>query len=88
MIIIFSGFDVFVGKNHSHWKTDTFIAAYIGIPIYIALFLFWKIFKRTKWVNPADADIQSGKAALDAEDGNWPELVPRNIFEKIWFWIA
>jgi len=88
MIIIFSGFDVFVGKNHSHWKTDTFIAAYIGIPIYIALFLFWKIFKRTKWVNPADADIQSGKAALDAEDGDWPELVPRNIFEKIWFWIA
>ncbi|RFU29133.1 hypothetical protein B7463_g7206, partial [Scytalidium lignicola] len=88
IIIIFNGFNVFVGKNQSHWDVSTFLAAYIGIPIFFVLFGFWKIFKRTKWISPADADIQTGKAALDALDELWPELTPRNMIEKIWFWIA
>ena len=37
---------------------------------------------------PGEADITSGKAALDAEDSQWPELVPRNVFERFWFWLA
>ena len=61
-------------------------SAYIGIPIYFCLFFFWKIFKRTKWVNPAEADIFSGKAALDAV--HWPEKIPKNFAQKIWYWIA
>jgi amino acid transporter len=65
-----------------------FLAAYIGIPIFFAFYAFWKVFKRTHWISPHDADITTGKAALDAEDGQWPVLVPRNIFERIWFWIA
>jgi amino acid transporter len=65
-----------------------FLAAYIGIPIFFVLYAFWKILKRTPWVKPEDADITTGKAALDAEDGQWPEQHPRNIFERVWFWIA
>ncbi|KAG9243821.1 amino acid permease/ SLC12A domain-containing protein [Calycina marina] len=86
IIILFNGFDVFVGESHSHWDVSSFLAAYIGIPIFFTLYGFWKIFKRTKLQHPADADITSGKAALDAEV--WPEQNPRNIVEKIWFWIA
>jgi len=88
IIIVFNGFDVFVGKNHSHWSVTNFLTAYLGIPIFFVLYGFWKIFKRTPWIHPADADITTGKAALDAEDGQWPEQHPRNIFERIWFWIA
>ncbi|KAF7892336.1 uncharacterized protein EAF01_010416 [Botrytis porri] len=88
MIILFNGFDVFVGENHSHWNVTNFLTAYIGIPIFFLLYGFWKVFKRTKWIKSADADIFTGKAALDAEDDQWPDLEPRNIFEKIWFWIA
>ncbi|KAF8858960.1 hypothetical protein BDZ45DRAFT_590539 [Acephala macrosclerotiorum] len=88
MIILFNGFDVFVGKNHSHWSITNFLTAYIGIPIFFVLFVFWKVYKRTPFIHPADADITTGKAALDAEDGQWPELHPRNIFERVWFWIA
>jgi amino acid transporter len=69
-------------------RTSDFLAAYIGIPIFFVLYLFWKVFKRTHWIRPADADITTGKAALDAEDGYWPEQNPRNTFDKIWFWIA
>jgi amino acid transporter len=88
MIILFNGFDVFVGEHDSHWNITDFLAAYIGIPIFFLLFGFWKIFKRTEFHSAANADITTGKAALDAEDGQWPELIPRNIFERIWFWIA
>lgn len=83
MIIIFNGFYVF-----KPWVVDDFITAYVGIPIYFFLFLFWKIFKRTSWVPPSEADLHTGKAALDAADLNWPERKPRNMLERVWFWIA
>lgn len=83
IIIIFNGFSVFINGN---WSVDDFITDYIGIPIYLALFLGWKLFKRTSFVKPSQADLWTGKAALDAEV--WPEQVPRNFLEKIWFWIA
>ena len=83
IIILFNGFFVF-----SPWSVDDFITAYVGIPIYFALFFFWKIFKRTKWVNPAEADIHTGKAAMDAADKLWPVREPRNMLERVWFWIA
>ena len=83
IVIFFNGWSIFTKGN---WAVNDFITAYIGFPIYFGLFLFWKVFKRTSFVNAAEADIWTGKAALDAEI--WPEQVPRNMLEKIWFWIA
>ncbi|MCJ1415705.1 hypothetical protein MMC32_002037 [Xylographa parallela] len=84
IIIVFNGFYVFSPT----FNVDNFITDYVGIPIFFVLYLFWKIFKRTKWLNPADVDLHTGKAALDAADLHWPQQHPRNIFERIWFWIA
>ncbi|KAK2801416.1 hypothetical protein FQN51_005310 [Onygenales sp. PD_10] len=81
IIIVFNGFYAF-----TPWSVTNFLTAYIGIPIYFLLYGFWKIFKKTKPVKPAEADIWSGKAALDAVE--WPEDNPRNIIEKVWYWIA
>ena len=83
IITIFNGFYVF-----KPWSVNDFVTAYVGIPIYLILFAFWKIFRRTSFVRPVEADIFTGKAALDAADAHWPERNPRNIWEKIWFWIA
>ncbi|KAK0710314.1 amino acid permease/ SLC12A domain-containing protein [Lasiosphaeria miniovina] len=85
LIIIFNGFAVFIDGN---WDVSEFLASYIGIPIFFFLFAFWKLFKRTKWLSPTEADIFTGKAALDAEDDHWPDQKPRNIFERFWFWVA
>ena len=82
IIIVFNGFDAFAPT----FDYQSFITDYIGIPIYFLLFLFWKVFKRTKFRNPAEADIYTGKAAMDAVE--WPERIPRNLLEKIWFFIA
>ena len=83
IIIVFNGFYAFCP-----WSTNSFLTSYLGIPIYFALYLFWKVFKRTKWVSPAEADIYTGKAALDAADAHWPVQIPKNIIQRIWFWIA
>lgn len=83
LIIVFNGFYVW-----SPWNYQSFITAYIGIPIYFGLYIIWKVVHRTHWIHPAEADIQTGKAALDAADAHWPELIPRNIVEKFWFWLA
>ncbi|OAX80418.1 hypothetical protein ACJ72_05253 [Emergomyces africanus] len=82
VIIVFNGFDAFAPE----FKFQSFFTAYIGVPIYFGLYLFWRIFKRTKFIDPAEADIWSGKAALDAVE--WPADNPRNIIEKVWYWIA
>lgn len=82
LIIFFNGFDSIAGK----WDYQAFITDYIGVPIYFGLYLFWRILKRTHFIKSTDADLYTGKAALDAIV--WPERHPRNIIERIWFWIA
>lgn len=86
LIIIFNGFAVFADTPWGSDQLTSFFTAYIGVPIFFGLFVFWKILKRSKPVNPANADIWSGKAALDAE--HWPEQIPRNAWEKFWFWLC
>lgn len=86
LIITFNGFKVFTSVPWDNDDLTSFFTAYIGIPIFVLLFIFWKVFKRTKVVNPANADIWSGKAALDALV--WPEYVPRNFIEKFWAWLC
>jgi len=83
VIIIFNGWQVFCNGN---WDVQDFLIAYIGMPIYFALFLFWKVFKRTSFVKASEMDLYTGKAAVDAQV--WPERHPRNTLERVWFWIA
>jgi amino acid transporter len=85
-IIIFNGFRVFTLKPWGSDELTAFFTAYIGIPIFLGLYASYKLIMRPKVVNPADADITSGKAALDAE--HWPEQIPRNRLEKFWFWLV
>ena len=77
--ILFNGFDTIAGG----WDTDGFITDYIGIPIFFGLYFFWKILKRSHWRKPEEADLYTGKAALDAVE--WPVREPRNILERIWY---
>jgi len=67
--------------SFSPWNVETFLTTYIGIPIFFGLYLFWKLFKKTKLVDPAEADLWTGKASIDAEV--WPSSAPRNIVEKV-----
>ncbi|KAK6369391.1 hypothetical protein LTS17_009734 [Exophiala oligosperma] len=83
VIILFNGWQVFTKGN---WSTQGFITSYIGVPIYFVMYLGWKFWKRTSLVKPAEADLWTGKAALDAKV--WPNKQPRNFLERIWLWIV
>ncbi|RMZ85871.1 hypothetical protein DV737_g481, partial [Chaetothyriales sp. CBS 132003] len=82
LIIFFNGFYVFAGG----FDYQGFITDYVGIPIYFGLYLFWRLLKRSHFINSADADLYTGKEALDSIV--WPERKPRNLLEKFWFWLA
>jgi amino acid transporter len=86
LIILFNGFKVFTTTPWGSAELTSFFTAYIGVPIFFLLYAFWKILKRPSFVKPAEADIWSGKAALDAEV--WPEQIPRNMLERFWFWLC
>lgn len=76
IVIFFNGFDSIAGT----WDYQAFITDYIGVPIYFGLYLVWRIIKRTHFIPASQADLYTGKAALDAVQ--WPERVPRNALEK------
>ena len=78
IIILFNGFYAFCNG----FKYQDFLTSYLGIPIYFALFTFWKVFKRTKIHKSEDVDLFTGKSALDAADAHWPAQIPRNIIES------
>lgn len=50
------------------------------------LYLIGKVLYRSRWIPSTEADLFTGKAALDAVE--WPVRRPRNFLERIWFWIA
>ncbi|EXJ80459.1 AAT family amino acid transporter [Capronia coronata CBS 617.96] len=83
LVMFFNGFYVFMP-----WSAKDFVTCYVGLPIFVGLYAFWKILKRTRIVKPETADLHSGKQALDAMEGTWPERKPSNLWERIVDWIC
>ena len=45
LLLLTGGFSTFI---HGHWDTQTFISAYINIPIVLALYFGYKLWKKTR----------------------------------------
>ncbi|KAL8766235.1 MAG: hypothetical protein Q9209_006923 [Squamulea sp. 1 TL-2023] len=86
ILTLTNGFQVFFpGK----FTVSSFLAAYITLPIVIVLYLGHKIWFRTPLFLPAHKiDIYTGKEEADRLEELDVPPVPRNVAEKIWFWIA
>ncbi|KAF4337996.1 general amino acid permease [Fusarium beomiforme] len=92
---IFIGFDVF-----QPWSVKGFITSYFGLGWFIFMFIFWKIFHRTKFADPSTVDIfaDGKKQAVDEECRFWEEgpgdeierdaLAKKHIVVRTWarFW--
>lgn len=85
---ITNGFTVFVGGS---FTGSDFVAAYITLPLFAAIYVGHRyIYKRagfkTPFARPIDEiDITTGlKEAQEVED-MFPERLPRNWLEKVWF---
>ncbi|PSR90305.1 amino acid permease [Coniella lustricola] len=58
IITFISGFGVFLKGN---WSTSSFIASYIGIPIFIVPIIVWKLVYKTKFLRASEIDLWSGR---------------------------
>ncbi|WOO84646.1 Arginine permease CAN1 [Vanrija pseudolonga] len=56
IVCIFQGFPVFL---KGRWSGADFVASYISFVLYLIPYVGYKLFKRSKMVNPAEADLTS-----------------------------
>lgn len=88
-IMFFIGFDSFVP-----FSTQGFITYYFGAAFAFVAFVFWKLFKKTSFVKPHEADLYGGKAEIDHECRQWEDggiqearrerLAGMNVFHRTW----
>lgn len=86
VLTLTNGFAIFWPQN---WNVSDFLAAYITIPIFIVLYLGHKIWFRTPICkNVADIDVTTGVKEMEDLEAIEPDRIAKNIWYKIWYWIA
>lgn len=65
LVIFLKNFTVFLGHPFLY---KTFITGYIVLPVFIIMFVGWKIYKRTHWIKSTEADLDTYRDVIDAEE--------------------
>ncbi|KAF3908281.1 hypothetical protein AA313_de0205838 [Arthrobotrys entomopaga] len=86
LIALTKNFNVFVhGFDYKN-----FITGYLGIPLYIIMIFGYKFIKKTKGIKPEDADIWTGKEAIDRDEAMWKlreeEMKASGVKNGNWFY--
>ncbi|KAF4569538.1 hypothetical protein EYR36_009332 [Pleurotus pulmonarius] len=76
IFILINGFEVFFD-----FQADTFVTAYINIPIFFALFLGYKIIGRTRFWRAHEMDLWTGVPSIEETES--PEVPPTTVSGKI-----
>lgn len=71
LILFFNGFYIFFPGRFT--VADLFTSYFAPI-FYIVLYVFWKIWKRTKIISPEEADITTGKQEVDELDQYYADI--------------
>lgn len=83
LVIVFSGYDAFI----PHFKPDQFVLKYLGVVIFVANTILWKLWKKTKMVAPSETDLVTGRReyqeAETAMDQEWNESFWRKMLGKV-----
>ncbi|KAM0788358.1 hypothetical protein ACM66B_001498 [Microbotryomycetes sp. NB124-2] len=84
VIIIFSGWSVFLKGN---WDTASFIASYIGLPIFFVPMIAWRVIKgKSAGIVPLNRmDLFSGRMNPEDEVASLP---PTTWYGKVWAWLV
>ncbi|KAK3307351.1 amino acid permease-domain-containing protein [Chaetomium strumarium] len=84
IILLTSGFSVFTKGN---WDPSTFVSAYLDIPLVLAAYLFWKIFRKTKIVSLREIPLEDAFSRADEYDPDeLPDKRRRWIRTISWIW--
>ena len=64
LITIFKNFTAFIGP----FNVSSFVTGYLGIPLYVVMYVGWKLIKRTRTISLQEAGFYEGKAKIDEEE--------------------
>ncbi|CAK9682614.1 Amino acid permease family protein [Candida parapsilosis] len=67
-IIGILGYQVFLPGM---WTVDDFLFSYVMIFVSLAVFIVWKVVKRTKFIKPIDADLTTGLDEIEAHEAEF-----------------
>ena len=85
ILLLVSGFANFI---HGQWNTSNFLTAYIGIPIFLALFFGHKLFRgrHEAWaIAPEEMDLVGGLDDVIAREAPARrKSVSVGVFERLW----
>ncbi|KAJ6111317.1 hypothetical protein N7523_007378 [Penicillium sp. IBT 18751x] len=70
LLIVTGGFSTFI---HGHWSTESFIASYINVPIFLALYFGYKGWKKTRILGLANIPIVGLMQFYLSQDNLEPE---------------
>ena len=86
LLTLTNGFAIFTKGN---WDVKNFIAAYITLPIFLALYIGHKIWFRTPLcIKIQNIDVITGKREMDELEAMDQPPVPKNWLERAWYWLA
>ncbi|KAH9484291.1 Dicarboxylic amino acid permease [Psilocybe cubensis] len=84
IITLFKGFDTLIPKLNS----ANFVTSYIGIPVFLILWLGYKLVYRTRVIPSRDVDLVSGIRAIDEEEAKFVTAEqakgPRTFLQRVW----
>ncbi|KAJ6562656.1 amino acid permease/ SLC12A domain-containing protein [Mycena capillaripes] len=82
LIIFFNGWSVFIKGD---WDVSDFIIAYINLPIFLVLYVVYKVLRKSSIVKPENMDFHSNVPPPEMVDIHEEE--PTSIGGKIWAWL-
>ncbi|RDW72824.1 amino acid permease-3 [Coleophoma cylindrospora] len=71
IIVFFNGFYIFWPGA---FNASGFISSYFGVFFFIFMFVSFKVYKGTKFIKASEADIFSGKQAIDDEESEFVRI--------------
>jgi len=81
LIILTQGFTAFMP-----WDTTSFFIDYISLILFLVLYAGHKLWKRQGFVDPREADLDSGRKELDEEV--FEEAEPTGVWGRFWAWFG
>ena len=68
------GYTVFLPGQ---WSVSTFLFSYTMIGVFPVLFIFWKLYKKTKWRSPNEVDLLMDVDMIEEYTRNYVPQAPK-----------
>ncbi|GAB1519874.1 proteinral amino acid permease agp2 [Rhizoctonia solani] len=83
-VTFFNGYYVFLNGG---WVTADFIFAYGSVFIFLAVYIYVKLLRRSPFVPSSEADLFSGKKEIDEYEARLTEEPPSTRWQRILRWL-